>query len=82
MGDDFLDHNGIVTGPSVGHEASLTFPNNAWKQRFESIGNDLGDDFVNGIAETNGSATFQTLDIQSLRNKAMESFVGLKRHEC
>lgn len=64
--NDFILYNGMATSPPIGHEASLTLPNDARKQTFVSIGNNLGDDFVDSVAESNGSEDFQIMDIWSL----------------
>lgn len=55
LSDRFLSNNGIVRGSPIGKKAGLSRTNDCGEDGFDYVNNNLGNQFVNGVTESNGS---------------------------
>lgn len=70
MSKVILDNDSIIRSSSLEEETSLILTNDVLKMGFNPIGNDLSDNLVWGIAETNGPKVHKGCSIFTLRNQA------------
>ena len=78
--DKFLDDNCIISTPSTWHKSSLRGGDDLIQQRSYAIDNNLGDNFVDSVAEANWTIipkSFRTLDFG---NEGYESFIEIPRN--
>ncbi|KAF3629417.1 hypothetical protein FXO38_27699 [Capsicum annuum] len=81
VSDILLNYDSLVRSPSIGKETSLGGADDVLKDGFYSIGNDLGDNLVTSVTESNGSKVFQVGGIPTFWNLANKSGVVFSRHD-
>lgn len=75
-----LNNNDIIRGSPFSKKTSLGTPYDGLKEVLESISNNLGNDFILSIAETNSSEVLKGGRILALRDEAKVSGVYLYIH--
>lgn len=69
MGNVFLNNYSIVRSPSLGEKTSLRITDEVPLVHLYSIGNNLGNDLILGVAEANGSKVPKVSGILAFRDQ-------------
>ncbi|PHU16046.1 hypothetical protein BC332_17251 [Capsicum chinense] len=77
VADILLDKNGIIQGPSFGHEAGLTGANDFSQERFQPSGDDLSDNLILGGAQ----GILEILVDEGMEPIRPRSFIGFERKD-